>query len=116
MDKIIVQGNISVFDGGEESNGLYVGGELLTRELEDLTHQQVSVRYFITDEPKDESEILQESILSLSGSLYALHESAYSEYTGYLWTDDELNIGGHDLISELTAHEHKYLFMEITVH
>jgi hypothetical protein len=37
----------------------------------------------------------------------------YSEDTGYLWTDEELNVGGHDLLGELESHEGRYCLLEI---
>lgn len=42
------------------------------------------------------------------------YDMAYSEYTGYLWTDEEINVGGHDLLTELKSHVGRYLYMEIT--
>ena len=38
---------------------------------------------------------------------------AYSEITGYLWTDEVVKIGGHDLLKEFETHLGKYLYMEI---
>jgi hypothetical protein len=38
----------------------------------------------------------------------------YSEITGYLWTDEEIMVGGHDLIEELHDHLGKFCHLEIT--
>ena len=40
-------------------------------------------------------------------------QSRYSEITGYLWTDEDLNVGGHDLLAELKGHVGKWLIMEV---
>ena len=37
----------------------------------------------------------------------------YSDYTGYLWTDENLKIGGHDLLDELKEDCGKWLFLTI---
>lgn len=37
----------------------------------------------------------------------------YSEITGCLWTDEELKVGGHDLLAELDSYNGKYLVMEV---
>ena len=47
---------------------------------------------------------------------HARFGACYSEYTGYLWTDEEVLIGGHDLIEELRGCEGKWLLLEIVVH
>jgi hypothetical protein len=40
----------------------------------------------------------------------------YSETTGYLWTDEKLQVGGHDLIEELSGSAGKFLIFEADVH
>ncbi|MNJ80064.1 hypothetical protein D3C77_783070 [compost metagenome] len=40
----------------------------------------------------------------------------YSELTGYLWTDEYLKVGGHDIIEELRSYVGKWLILEIEVH
>lgn len=76
----------------------------------------LSVRYFVTDEPR-EAEELESALASLvTGEGDAKYYVAYSETTGYLWTTEELEVGGHDLLEELRASIGKYLRLEVTYH
>ena len=95
---------------------------------------QVSVRYIISDNPITDPEYLIASFVSqLDGVIELKHNSHFSELTGYLWTDNELKIGGHDLLKELSSHladsegqvrwyntyersPEKYLWLEVIKH
>lgn len=75
--------------------------------------KQVSVRYFVCDKPtpiQDLEENLVKSVLGIANVKYGMN---YSDYTGYLWTDEEFNVGGHNLLSELKTNIGKYLYMEV---
>jgi hypothetical protein len=78
--------------------------------------RNVSVRYWISDAPFSKQELLENSIRILAGDTECKYFVHYSDETGYLWTDEELQIGGHDLLRELKDHEGKYLYLEIDVH
>lgn len=76
---------------------------------------KVFVRYFITDSEASEESVNETLIHKTFGydnieANYALE--AYSEVTIELWEED-LKIGGHDLISELTTYSGKYLILII---
>jgi hypothetical protein len=43
-----------------------------------------------------------------------MYFNAYSEITGYLWTEESLMIGGHDLLEIFRSHVGHYLVLEIT--
>lgn len=73
----------------------------------------LTVRYFLTDTmlPKEQlEENLAKSLMGAGNAEYNMH---YSDITGYLWTDEELNVGGHDLLGELQESIGKFLHMEI---
>ena len=40
----------------------------------------------------------------------------YSEITGYLGTDETLNVGGHDLLEELRSNIDNYIILEIEIY
>src|SRR5437868_3327415 len=42
-----------------------------------------------------------------------INHSHYSEITGYLWTDENLMVGGHDLLDELRSHKGSFVHLEI---
>ena len=95
---------------------------------------QVSVRYLISDKPiEDAEQVIAEYIGQLEGDIHLEHGSHFSDLTGYLWTDSELKVGGHDLLKELESFLadpkdpnwryrtydkciEKYLWLEITRH
>lgn len=40
----------------------------------------------------------------------------YSDYTGYLWTEEEFKCGGHDLLKILEGNMGKYIHIEIELY
>lgn len=89
----------------------------LAEELQDrISRKTVSVRYWITDQECSKEEAQTEFLKSLFGATNCNFGSCYSETTGYLWTDEEVKIGGHDLIQELHSHVGKWLILEIEIH
>jgi hypothetical protein len=75
--------------------------------------EYLSVRYFISEKEMSEEGLLLDFLKRLYGLTECKYFSHYSESTGYLWTDEKLIIGGHDLISELESFEGKYCFLKI---
>ena len=118
MKKIIYKGFISERERGEHYDAVYIGDtdEPIAFELESINRKQVSVRYFISDTEKSKNELTENFICSLAGATNADYSDRYSDLTGYLWTDEELNIGGHDLMKEIKENIGKYIYMEIDVH
>jgi hypothetical protein len=33
-----------------------------------------------------------------------------------LWTDEDLNVGGHDLLEEIRSYLGKFIYLEVDVH
>jgi len=74
----------------------------------------LSVSYYISDERMESEEKLQNSFLrALDGDSDVQYAVCYSEITGYLYTTEELKVGGHDLIRELTSYVGKYLYLKV---
>ena len=73
----------------------------------------LTARYYISDVEIAANELVEKHLKTLYGSADAEYHVHYSEITGYLWTDEEINIGGHDLLSELKTHLGKWLHLEI---
>lgn len=120
MSKIVVyKGQIYEATRGENDDALYLSDDrhdpLADRVECDLGElRTATVRYFISDKEKPIDELTENLIKKISGAITADYGDHYSEYTGYLWTDEELNIGGHDLIDELRSHAEKYAYIEIS--
>lgn len=88
----------------------------LVDELQHLTKNVVSARYWVSDKKCTKEEANELFIKKLHGCLEAKFCINYSELTGYLWTDEELKIGGHDLLEELKSYVGKFLVLEIKIH
>jgi hypothetical protein len=73
----------------------------------------LSVRYWIADKPFQRNDAEELTLKLLYGNGDSLVGARYSDITGYLWTDEEINVGGHDLIKELYSFEGKYCVLEI---
>lgn len=82
----------------------------------ELVDKVVTVRYWISDTQKTKEELKGDVVRKISGDIDAIYYTHYSEYTGYLWTDEECNIGGHNLLEELRSYVGKYIHLEIEVH
>ncbi len=87
--------------------------EVLSAEIK---NKFVTARYWITDKKCSKEEAVESYIRELYGKTYCKVGACYSEYTGYLWTDEECEIGGHDIIQELHSFVGKYLILEVEIH
>lgn len=116
MKNIIVKGLIKVIKEYDSGDGLYVGDEVLSESLDELNEQIVTLRFYISDQEKTIDELKQNLILSMVGAVNADYGDAYSEATGYLWTTDELQIGNHDILENISVHQGKYAYIEIDIH
>ena len=126
MTKKIYKGFIKEGDYGESYDAIFLienkdklplDQEPLISEIQETIKEEgnfLSVRYFISEERKSIEELEENLIKKIFGATEARYEDAYSEYTGYLWTDQELNIGGHDFIIELRSNVGKFIYLEIT--
>ena len=104
---------------GEEGQVLFLSTieePLAERLEEDISGKIVTVRYWLSDVQVSKEEAMLEFMKRISGSADAKFRQHYSEYTGYLWTDEECMIGGHDLIKELKGSIGKWLILEIDIH
>ena len=108
-------GLLSLHSFGEAYDILFISsvGEPLAEELQWMVGKQATVRYWITDTQASKDEAKEDFIRQLYGAADGKFGSRYSEITGYLWTDEELNVGGHDLIAELKSYAGKWLILEV---
>lgn len=88
----------------------------LAQELEWLNGKQVTIRYWLANKPVEKEEAISLFLHGLTGAPDVTYCPRYSEITGYLWTDEKLNIGGHNLIDELKSNVGKWLILEIECH
>jgi len=83
---------------------------------DDIGGKVVTVRYWVTNEPCTKEQAEESFIRTLFGKAECEYEATYTELTGYLCTNEEIKIGGHDLLRELEGYIGKYLILEIEIH
>ena len=119
MQQLIYKGLIVEGSKGENEEALFIGEikEPIAYELkEKIQGKEVSIRYWISNIEKTKEKLTTNMIKTMVGAIDADYEDRYSENTGYLWTDEDINVGGHDLLSELRSSIGKFNYMEIDVH
>lgn len=117
--QLIYKGIIKKQRKGENDDALFIADMEypLAEEFEiELQDKQVSVRYWISDTDKTIEQLQEGAFKTLIGSVDADYGDRYSENTGFLWTDEELNIGGHDLLAELSSSIGKFIYLELDIH
>ena len=78
-----------------------------------LYGKYLSVSYFVSDKYIQEDQVVTEWLNTINGIGNAEYNMRYSEITGYLFTDEELIVGGHDLLEELESFIDKWIYLEI---
>ena len=115
--KIELKGEIKEKSFGDNDDALFIGDmdEPIAKHVSELMSQHgnlLTVKYWTSKRPVN--EIKDAFTHKLFGGISdAEYEDAYSDITGYLWTDEDLNIGGHDLLSELRSHLGENCILEI---
>lgn len=111
MDKeIVFSGYIKNGDYGDNYDAWLLGDKPVTLlfQYNNLLNKNLTISYYISDKEKTLEEAKEGFIKSLFGISSGVYSDHYSEITGYLWTDEDLQIGGHDLLGELGCYEGKY--------
>ena len=108
-------GLLSIDSYGEADDILFLStlSGPFAEEMDWMQNKNVTVRYWITDKEASKEEAQEAFIGSLMGEADVDFGSRYSELTGYLWTDEELNIGDHDLIERLKSSVGMWLILEV---
>lgn len=114
-------GWITVEDCGDSDDILFVSDHMddevepFAEMLEFMHRKNVTVRYWIANEKCSVLQASEDFIATLMGRAEVKYGARYSEITGYLWTDEDLNVGGHDLIAELKSNVGKYLILQVDI-
>ena len=83
---------------------------------EQIGKRKVSVRYWITKVECAPRAAKEAFIRSLFGKMDAEYDSHYGDITGFLYANEHLKIGGHNLLEELKTHDGKWLILEVDIH
>lgn len=108
---------ISTFNG--ESIEIKDNGFPLTKEMENILgwgYYYASIRFITGKIPIDPTKVEETIIESIFGNAEAEYNHVYSDYTGYLWTDENFTVGGHNIPSILISHIDEYIHMEIELY
>lgn len=111
-------GELSVQSSGEADDIIHLDGNPLAEVLEVLKGSIVTVRYYISTEQRSEEELIEMTVRYYHGLADVDFRHRYSEITGYLWTNEDMIIGGHDLKNELytDALQGRYLLLLADIH
>lgn len=119
MQTLTYNGFIKTKNVLEDHNVLFVGDmdEPIAEEFVNvLNGKQVSVRYWICKARMPKHKLQESALINMFGSVDASFGARYTEITGFIGVDEEVNIGGHDLVQELFSHVGKYVHLEIDIH
>ncbi len=110
-------GKLVYQDHGEGQDQLFVedAHECVAEWAEGLQGRRVTLRYWTSTEKATPEEMKRGAVEEMLGlvedDVGIKHH--YSEITGYLWTDENFAVGGHDMITELSSHVGEYLYIEV---
>lgn len=129
-----VEGNVTIVKGpvdrtasGTEWLCLHVDGEPLVDQVEQFNRKTITVRWWVSDVPLDSvDQAVEQTLKQVMGVLDSRIHHAWSECTGYLWTEEHLKIGGHDILQEISSEcglerysftrKQYYVLLEVTEH
>lgn len=75
-----------------------------------------SIQMLTGSTPIDVDHIDETKIVSMMGEVDSEYYHRYSDYTGYLWTEENFVCGGHDLLQILRSHLGEYIHIEIELY
>ena len=76
---------------------------------EKFNGKEVYIKYYITDEETTIEDMEEKYIKKLFGLVQASIYPVYSDITGYLWTNEEIEVNGHNLFKELDSYVGKFI-------
>jgi hypothetical protein len=113
------QGLLALRSHGDADDVLFLSTllEPFAQVLQDeISRKRVSVHYWVTDMEATKEQAQEDFAKTIMGAADCQFRSRYSETTGYLWTDEKCNVGGHDLVMELRSHVGRWLILEVDAH
>jgi len=102
-----------------ESKETVVNSFPFTKEMEEKcgwSRKYASIQMLTGDTPIDMEHIDETKVVSMEGEVHSTYYHRYSDYTGYLWTEEGFKCGGHDIRKILQSHMGEYIHMEIELY
>lgn len=110
---LVIKGKLNRIGHGEWS-AVSVGNQYLAEAIENFrdearskakatSNSKITLSWHVTDAPKRYAELKMNVIDTTIGGLKTKFYHAHSDLTGYLWTTEEIEVNGHDLMEEILA-------------
>lgn len=90
-------------DERDEPSTVTIGGVSVAEVLVEYAGRRVWAAWAVGDGPIKPSELASIAAAAADGLVDATYTPHYSEITGYLWTDEEGWIGGHNLVAHFAG-------------
>ena len=138
VDTIILNGIVDYCETGDEADEIIgvkslqtvkrLNGECETimgnefpfsKKMEAKCHWDdyyASIQMLTGDTPIDLDHIDETKIVSMEGEIDSRYYHRYSDYTGYLWTEEGFICGGHNIPQMLASFKGQYIHMEIELY
>ena len=105
-------------DGYHEQGGMRIGTTNLSEISDDVEFslgrdKVIHVSYFICDKLLSKEEFLENHLLTVFGEYKVKSYDVHGLWTGYMWTEEEFEVGGHNLLKEISSQEGKYCYLKI---
>lgn len=112
--KYILQGTIDDFCCVGEDSGVGVGGVPIAMWADNnLAGKNTTVRWWLADRELSDDERTDVIVQMASGVPKTEWVGVYSEVTGHLWTEEEFQIGGHDMVDIIGSRNNgKWCYIE----
>lgn len=101
------------FDGEKTGSELTFAFSREMAEKIEWGRSFATIRFYINEVAINPETVKEEFIQQFYGGVESKYYHRYSELTGYLWTEEGFEVGGHDLIKILLSNIGKYIHLEI---
>lgn len=98
---------------GSEWDIIYIGDESLTEFAYEIDGKIVKLKYYLANEPINKETVVEDFLRSFYEGLSEV-DGTYccgSSWTGVYAKNDSFEVGGHDIVSELSEHLGKYCYL-----
>ncbi len=116
MTKKIYRGMLTLNSHGEGDGLLFIGSDVVADTLQDDLQDYgnyVTVSFYTTEKDTPIEVIQEEYMMTLMGLSDADFDHRYSDITGYLWTDESWEVGGHNLIELLSLSTGRFCHLDV---
>ena len=114
---LLLEGKIREKENGDHADALYIGADIIAEAISDnfQSHRApVFCCWAISERPITPYDLLGIAVEQANGDVDAIYYHRYSEITGYLWTEQDAIIGGHNLVEIFGNHIKRYAILVVS--